>query len=552
MTDQDKPKTQLILELEEMRQQAAELRNRLEKLQERQSAEWMQSEEALGESERLLRLIFENAFDGICIYEEFPGRREHRLLDCNERYAEMAGRSKKELLQIGNTTLVQKKVSPARSDQESLLLRQERRPYQGLFSWIRPDGQENIIEYSASPIQVGERSLSVGVDRNITERVRAEEALRQASRLEATATLAAGIAHDLNNLMTSVLGNAEMLKMDLAGQRDALDTLDVISTSAQRAARLAQQMLAFARGGRYRSQVVHLNEITRQVVSTQDRTVSSRIRILLDADPDLWQIWADPAQISEVILNVLTNAVEAVEGSGRITISTSNRTLDEGDIPALHPGRYVCLTVQDTGHGMSPEIESQIFEPFFSTKFQGRGMGLAAAYGIVDNHAGHIAVQSEEGQGATFEIYLPAIEQVTPSEEQGTGRDRSTAPATSPATVLIVQDDEPVLKLTQRLVERMGYSALIAHGRQKAIEVASSYKGKIHLALIDVEGSGLDDPDVYARLSAAQPGIGFVLSGSDEMDARVRALLDAGIGAFVQKPFQVGKLEAEIHRTLNK
>ena len=552
MTDENKTKEQLILELDEMRQQVAGMRDRLKKLQAEPSDQWMQSEEALGESELLLRLVFENAFDGICIYEEFPGRREHRLLDCNERYAEMAGRPKEELLAIGNTSPLQKRVTPARSDQESLILRKERRSYQGVFSWIRPDGQENIIEYSASPIQAGERSLSVGVDRDITERVHAEEALRQASRLEATATLAAGIAHDFNNLMTSVLGNAEMLKLDLASQRDALDTLDVISTSAQRAARLAQQMLAFARGGRYQPQTVHLNEIVRQVVSTQERTVPAQIRFLLDADPDLWPIKADPAQMSEVVLNVLTNAVEAVESNGRISLSTGNRVLNEGDIAALKPGRYVCLAVQDTGHGMSQEVQRRVFEPFFTTKFQGRGMGLSAVYGIIDNHDGHIAVQSEEGQGATLEIYLPAIEEPAPSEGQESSEKHSDAPATSTATVLIVQDSEPVQKLTQRMVERMGYHVLVARSRQQAIEAAQDYEGTIDLALIDVEGSGLKAPDMYACLSNAQPGIRFVLSGSDELDVRVQALLVAGIGAFVQKPFQVGALEAEVRRALGE
>jgi signal transduction histidine kinase len=174
--------------------------------------------------------------------------------------------------------------------------------------------------------------------------------------------------------------------------------------------------------------ILELVESRQQVVGTQERTVPAQIRFLLDADLDLWPTQADPAQMSEVVLNVLTNAVEAVKGNGRITISTNNRTLSEGDVPSLQPGRYVCMAVQDTGHGMRPEVQRRIFEPFFSIKFQGRGTGLAAAYGIVDNHAGHIAVQSEEGQGATFEIFLPAIEEPVSGEGQGSSEKHSDAP----------------------------------------------------------------------------------------------------------------------------
>jgi PAS domain S-box-containing protein len=252
---------------------------------------------------------------------------------------------------------------------------------------------------------------------DITERVRGEEAMRQASRLEATATLAGGIAHTVNNLMVSVLGYADILKMDLADRGDVVAMLDSISGSAEQASTLARQMVAYARGGKYISRVVNLDDTVQGVLHAQEQSLPSGVRIAYDAGHELWNVEADPAQMSEVVLNLLTNAVEAVEGNGRITIATRNLPLGKGHAADLEPGRYVCLSVQDTGHGMSQEVQSRIFEPFFTTKFQGRGMGLAVVYGIVDNHNGHISVQSEEGQGATFEVYLPA----TQAEEEPTG-----------------------------------------------------------------------------------------------------------------------------------
>jgi two-component system cell cycle sensor histidine kinase/response regulator CckA len=514
--------------------------------------ERMRAEEALKESEMKLRLIFENAFDGISIYEELTDRGEHRLLDCNERYAEMAGRSKEELLEIGNTTLVQKKVSPVRSKQENLQLRREKRSYQGTFSWIRPDGQENIIEYSASPIRAGERDLSVGVDRDITERVRAEEAMRQASRLEATATLARGIAHDLNNLMVGVLGYADMLRMDLEGRKGELEMLDVISESARRASRLAQQMLAYARGGKYQPRAMNLNEIIQRVVSAQERAWTSKIHVVLDADPELWDTEADAAQMSEVVLNLLANAVEAIEGSGRITVATSNRVLDEREVAGLEPGRYVCLAVQDSGCGMSAEIQARIFEPFFTTKFQGRGMGLAAVYGIVENHGGHIAVQSEEGRGSTFQVYLPAICVADMESSGAASAAKANRDVALPAlaTVLVVEGDESVLKLTQRMLERMDCRTLAARSGQEAIGIARTFDGEIHLALLDMETPGVDGTETYPLLMEARPGIKVVLCSSYELNAKAQALLDAGASAFIQKPCQISAFEAEIRRAL--
>jgi signal transduction histidine kinase len=243
----------------------------------------------------------------------------------------------------------------------------------------------------------------------IAERKRTEKAMIQASRMEVAATLAGGFAHKVNNLMEGVLGYAELLKHDFADHRNALNDLETISRSAQKAGQLAQQMLAFAHGGQYRPQVVNLNNIIHQVAQLQERSTLSRISIEQDTAPDLWAIHADPTHMSQIFLSFLTNAVEAIADSGHITITTHNVVLKEGTVENLDPGQYVRLTVQDTGHGMSAEVQARVFEPFFTTKFQGRGLGLSAVYGIVQNHGGHISVDSVEGQGTTFEVYLPAL-----------------------------------------------------------------------------------------------------------------------------------------------
>jgi two-component system cell cycle sensor histidine kinase/response regulator CckA len=247
--------------------------------------------------------------------------------------------------------------------------------------------------------------------RDLSARNQAREAALRASRLEAAATLASGIAHKLNNLMVGVLGYAELLREDLILDAEASDTLDVISTSARQASDLARQMLAFARGGRYQPQAVDLNEIVARVLESQRAALPPGIHVTWTAEPDLRAVQADPAQMGQVILNLYTNAVEAIADQGQVILCTRNLEADEAFClahPGLEPGAHVCLSVQDTGCGMSPQVQARAFEPFFTTKFKGRGMGLAAAYGIVQNHGGHIAIQSQEGQGSTFEVVLPA------------------------------------------------------------------------------------------------------------------------------------------------
>ena len=291
-------------------------------------------------------------------------------------------------------------------------------------------GQELYLEILYSPIVENDRVVGfTEFTRDITERKQAEAALIKASLMDATATLAGGIAHRINNLMTGVMGNAELLMADFIDQsravryQDAQETLATISQSAREASRLAQQTLAFARKGKVQPRSMNLNDTIRDVLrlQVQEQTLPVNIGIEHRLALDLWEIEADTTQMSQMFINLFVNAIEALEGVDRaphrITVVTDNTVLDKAFCrqakrvpphPDIEPGPYVCLSLQDTGQGMSEHVLSRLFEPFFSTKFQGRGLGLAAAYGIVRNHGGHILVHSQEESGSTFEIYLPA------------------------------------------------------------------------------------------------------------------------------------------------
>ncbi len=279
------------------------------------------------------------------------------------------------------------------------------------------DGTTFPIELSVTALKTDGRRLFTGVVRDITRRKRAEAALVAASRMEATLTLAGGVAHDFNNLMAVVLTNTELLRQNLAGRDEDLEMIDEISELARRGGHLAKQLVAFARGGKSRSLLVDLSEIVQESLTLQRRSIPRGIAIEITLAPDPWLVEADPTQMGQVVVNLCINAVEAVGERGHIRIETRNLHVDAARAavsPGLRPGPHVSLRIQDDGVGMDAATVARVFEPFFTTKFQGRGLGLAATYGIVKNHGGYIAVTSAPGEGSTFEVLLPAVKPAQP------------------------------------------------------------------------------------------------------------------------------------------
>ena len=386
---------------------------------------------------------------------------------------------------------------------------------------------------------------------DLSEHKRAEKAVRAAARMEATATLAGGISHDFNNIMMAVLGNASLARLELGdGNIDSASRLlEEIERAAQKAGALSHQMLAYARGGKYQPRIMNLNDSVKDVLKVQERKFPRDLSFDVNLASDLACVSADPTQIAQLVLNLLTNAVEAVAEGGSVSITTGNETVDDSSSnrkPEQLPACYVTLTVSDTGTGMDEATMSRVFEPFFSTKDQGRGLGLAAVYGIVKHHDGHVSASSQKGRGAEFKVYLPAVEAQT-----NTRLPQKVQTCSGSETVLVVDDDDLVINATKGLLEHYGYHVLCASNGKEAVDLASSYEDEIQVAILDMGMPVMNGSDAFPLLMAAKPALKIIIASGYELDAAAQRLLDSGASAFLHKPFLSNDLGMEIRRVLS-
>ncbi|MFP4350577.1 MAG: PocR ligand-binding domain-containing protein [Desulfococcaceae bacterium] len=386
------------------------------------------------------------------------------------------------------------------------------------------------------------------------ERARLEERFHQSQKLESIGRLAGGVAHDLNNLLSPILGYSEMLLADAVGMDPRRDSLTAIVTAGQRARDLVRQLLAFGRKQTLKVEPVDLNILLKHFHRLLRRTIREDIVIHMDLARALPPIQGDAGQLEQVVMNLAVNAQDAMPDGGELTIETSAAVLDEA-YAARHegvtPGSYVMLAVSDTGCGMDAETREHIFEPFFTTKekHKGTGLGLATIYGIVKQHAGHIWIYSEPGAGSTFKIYLP----VAGREVSAKSEAARTQPAADPGgseTILVVEDNQQVRELTNTILEREGYRVLSAHSGESALVELNRHQGPVHLLLTDVVMPDMNGRELFDKISATHPHMKVLyMSGYTDNVIAHRGVLDADIG-FIQKPFVVTGLAAKVREVL--
>jgi signal transduction histidine kinase/CheY-like chemotaxis protein len=382
------------------------------------------------------------------------------------------------------------------------------------------------------------------------EKIAFERQLQETQKLESLGVLAGGIAHDFNNLLTAMLGNATLARMNVQPSSLADDHLDHIEHAARRAADLCQQMLAYAGKKEVKARATDLSELVRSTAALLRVSLRKNTQLDLRLDASLPATLADPAQIQQIVMNLVINAAEAVgDDPGEIVVTTFQRQVDAAFLrtalrsPELPAGNYVGLEVRDTGGGMTPETLSRIFEPFFTTKFSGRGLGLAAVLGIVQSHRGALFVESKVGHGSTFRLFLQA--------QVGTTAATSTAVpvASHPmlhGTALVVDDEPAVRDVLAAVLRRHGMTTLLAANGHEALRRFGECENKVDLVLLDLMMPGLSGEEtlrVMRSMNHAQRIV--VMSGFSEPDARTRCE-ELGVTEFIEKPFELQTLMAKL------
>lgn len=392
-------------------------------------------------------------------------------------------------------------------------------------------------------------STSIIILSDVTEQKRLEEKLQQAKKMEAVGTLAGGVAHDFNNLLMGVQGNISLMLLDLKPGDPHFEEVASIERCVDSAAKLTKQLLGFARGGKYVVEATSLNEMIHKLKGMFERT-NRNISFHEKFQDDLWSVEVDQGQIEQVIMNLFLNACQAMPQKGELRVLTGNVTLDKGFVKNfdVKPGNYVKISVIDTGFGMDPAVQQRIFEPFFTTKDvgEGSGMGLASAFGIVKNHNGIIEGISTRGKGSTFNVFLPVSRRET---------SRPAAPGgelhEGTETILLVDDEDVIIKVDRKLLKQMGYKVLIAKNGATALKIFTARHHRIDLVLLDIVMPDMNGDKVFSKMKKVKPDVKVLVSSGYSIDWQARKMLEDGCNGFIQKPFKMKQLAFQIREILS-
>jgi PAS domain S-box-containing protein len=480
---------------------------------------------------------------------------ESRYLGCNTAFARDAGMARPEDL-IGKDDFQMSWRDQAEryraDDRQVIESGQPRIGYEepqtasdGRRSWLRTS---KVPLYDAGGKVVG----VLGIYDDITTVRQLEGQYRQAQKMEAIGTLAAGVAHDFNNALSVILGLTDLVLMDMAVGDPRRPDLELVRKAATEAAGLTRQLLAFSRQQVLQPRVLDLNEVVTGAERMLRRLIGEDIVLATALASKGGRVKTDPGQLESVIMNLVVNARDAMPGGGKLTIATANVTLDAGYVeahPPVTPGRYVLLSVSDTGVGMDAETRRRLFEPFFTTKEKGKGtgLGLATVYGIVKQSGGFIWVYSERGAGTTFKIYLPRVEESVAAAEPPP----SSASLSGTETVLLAEDGPMVRASTRSILERHGYTVLEAPNGTAALELAASHAGPLDLLLTDVIMPGMGGGELARRVQARRSETRVLYISGYTDDAVVRhGVLERG-DAYLEKPFTSERLLRRVRQVLD-
>ena len=474
-----------------------------------------------------------------------------RFVDVNESFLHVTGFSREEV--IGRTSLELKFWERAGDYRELVGALEERGAVRDMeITFLAKSGERRAGLNSAEVIDIAGQKCILAIFKDITERKALEAKLRQAQKMESVGRLSGGIAHDFNNLLGVIIGYGSVLEERVDVDSDLRKGIQEIKKAGQRAAALTRQLLAFSRQQVLEPKVLSLNTVVADIGKMLLRLIGEDIELTTLLQPDLGRVKADQGQIEQVIMNLAVNARDAMPRGGKLIIETQNVDLDEhpvGQHSPTVPGRYILLSVTDTGVGMDKETLSHIFEPFFTTKEKdkGTGLGLSVVYGVVKQSGGYIWVDSEPAKGTTFKIFLPRVEEAVESDN----RQPTVKSLKGSETILLVEDEESLRALTRSLLVQSGYTVLETNNGARALGIARDYHGSIHLLLTDVVLPGIGGSVLAEQMAKQYPTMKVLfMSGYTDKAIAAQGVLEEGT-FLLQKPFEPEALRNRVREVLD-
>ena len=544
----------LVQKLDRKIEQLDAARNELQALlavRDSEIAERKRAEAALAASESRLHALLESASQGVVAVCQ-----DGRIALVNAKTEAMFGYARDELLGQPLEVLLPERYRPAHAEHLRHYFADPYTRVMVLGFDLRgrtKNGNEFPVEVTLSCAEFNGSRLAMALITDITERKKAEDRLWQAQKLESIGLLAGGVAHDFNNLLVGVIGNASLAR-EMLPPGEAVELLKRVVKSGEQLAHLTRQMLAYAGKGRFAVEQLRLSDLIPEISELARSSFPREIALNFELEPVLPLIEADRGQIQQVFMNLLLNAAEAIgSNAGVISVKTGLQVVDEAyirhhpEVTQLHPGEYVYLEMRDNGCGMDESTKAKIFDPFFSTKFTGRGLGLAAVSGIVRGHKGAIMVRSSRGKGSCFTVLFPVTEHaiaVSPARTHDTNLLGS-------GTVLVVDDEEVVLGVVKGTLERYGYHVLLADSGLAAIDVFKRHPDNIATVILDLGMPGMDGRTALHALQKIRPSVKVVIaSGYSEAEV-MKLFAGQHVSGFLQKPFTPTRLAETIKKVIS-
>ena len=504
----------------------------------------IEAEKALQSSEEKYRLLVENANDAIFILQE------EQIKFANQMAKQMGNELGVDLNRVPFADYIHPADRNLVLERHKSRLKGENLPDTYAFRLIGRDDQMMWVELNAVEIDWHGKPATLNFLRDITLQRKVEKQLQLSQKMEAVGTLAGGVAHDFNNLLMGIQGRTSLMLFDTEPIHPQFEHLKEIENYIKRATKLTKQLLGFARGGKYEVKPTDINDLIEKSSQMFGRT-KKEISIYKKYHDQIWTVEIDQSQIDQVLLNIFVNAWQAMPDGGDLFIQTKNEILDENFAGAygVRAGKYVAISITDTGIGMNGNTLKRVFDPFFTTKDKerGTGLGLASAYGIIKNHDGIIMAESAEGRGAAFHIYLPASDKPVVGE----GQDDQDI-LTGSETILLVDDEEMIIDVGSQVLKKLGYEVLTARHGKEAIEVYQQKRQKVAMIILDLIMPEMGGGEAYDRLKEIDPNVKVLLSSGYSLGGQATAILNRGCDGFIQKPFNLKDLSEKLRQIISK